>query len=1119
MSDGASGGTGGGAAGNVGSTDTSTDQLGGIESQEFSMPQHDLTANSQKVSNFSMGTNMFGHGASNFGLGNRRTLSSPNSGLQDSGASPISSKNGTGNNNNNKYLNRNKRKDANKGQKASGQGNNQLNQNGYQGTNQYASNNPENIKKEQNSVENRIKQAKVKKKKEMAKTAVKTAAEAVGGPAAGAAAEAALKTPKGQKYLDAYAEADSEAEGINNVKKEFNKDRRRIAIITFVLTHVLPFLLLVILVVAVFKNADSQIFSNENGGTVQSENYIGDDKVVNIFANYPGLYEKIMEKVSSVSDKYQVELDKYLIIATLVAPISNELIVPVDDNSCGEENCYYFNGESKTWSEFLSAWADQTELLAKMQMLTYINNENEIVVDCGDAETMEQYAQNDLEEETKYAFWWLNPVRWFTGFRDAAGAEVNAKCVEAKNGDSEVPTVRVLSVDRGEYFYTNNAQGEYEYVKDPNSGGVYFWNLVNKNGFIHKYLKDYLSSEYSDDDDKNYEINKKVIVDTVNYIYAYYESIRKDCNGYQVIEGGLDKIDFKEDGSSPTYTLDFEDVFVGGSVLATYGGATGEIARAQAILTRSEAYNYIVEQGKSVIIGSAKMGCWWWKYNPTYDPSYENQEDNPNYDPDYPKNNYPEIYNAVQETKGLVVTKYGATKVEETEYDAFCPTTAWPMDGFYYLPDGQRNLPIEYAHFWKTSWPDCPCFQNEDARPSTEFEKSLSVLTKKEIGTPAQTTLEKCWTETGETKVVQKDSSGNVTTDPKKAVSQEIQYGYHYEPTGGHGRGVSQHGMAYFVQFGYDHEAVIKLFLERDWYGISLKRLEDTIEDGECSNYGIFNEDDYNNSNSNNGGSNGGSGGSGDPTDYGDSNYTSEIGGTALTTSLESALAAKGNTIQDLNDCIGDRVKSAGYGTRAGVVEAAMGLLECTMSLTGGYTYPYDHYGGSVSQSDLNGKLGVNSKWGKSGGTGCTTSNCLLGLNCASFVRWSFCNGGMDMCSRGSTFAQEQFSTTYYPEAIKIKLCPGFQVQAGSTSISSSSEAVSNIKPGDVLFSNTTNGGNGHVMVVVGVSDGSITIAENGRKTRSISKSELTGSSSHTYSVLLLDDYYANSNNVNSLSW
>ena len=260
-------------------------------------------------------------------------------------------------------------------------------------------------------------------------------------------------------------------------------------------------------------------------------------------------------ELAKVSKKYQVEVDKYLIIATLVSPLANDLIRPVDDYSCGEEECYYFKGESKTWKEFLSSWGDQAELLAKMQMLTYTNNQNEIKVNCGPEETMEQYAKNDLETNT-FPWWgWLNPVNWFKGFRDAAAAEVNAKCVTANNGETEVPTVRVLSIEQGEYYLNFNSDREYEFVKDPNSGGVYFWNLVNKNGFIHEYLKDYLSDEFADDPDKNYEVNKSTIVDITNYIYIYYESIRKDCNGYPVIEGELDKIKFREDANSTIYTL------------------------------------------------------------------------------------------------------------------------------------------------------------------------------------------------------------------------------------------------------------------------------------------------------------------------------------------------------------------------------------------------------------------------------------------------------------------------------------------------------------------------------------------------------------------------------------
>lgn len=977
--------------------------------------------------------------------------------------------------------------------------------NGFKSSNNFK-NNVNNPNQDQSELGAKIKQLKEKQKKENAKKAITTAANSFG-PVAGAAAQAAVNTPKGEKYLDAYAKADTEAEGIRNVKKEIKKDQRKMTIALFFFGFCLPILFIILLASLFFKNADSQIFSNQNGGTVQSENYIGDDKVVNVFANYPGLYEKIMDTVSKMSDKYQIDVDKYLIIATLVAPIANDLIIPVDDHSCGEDECYYFKGESKTWSEFLSSWADQTELLAKMQMLTYTNNQNEIHVNCGPEETMEQYAQND-EETNTFPWWgWLNPVNWFKGFKDAAAAEVNAKCVDANNGESEVPTVRVLSIEQGEYYLTNNANKEYEFVKDPNSGGVYFWNLVNKNGFIHEYLKDYLSDEYSDDPDKNYEINKEKIVEITNYIYAYYDSIKKDCNGRQVIQGGLDKIDFREDGSSPIYTLDFEDIFVGGSVLATYGGARGEVAYAQAIITRSEAYNYIVEGGGKVITGSAKMGCWWWKWNPTYDPSYENQEDNPNYDPDYPKVHFPEIYEAVTKTRGIVVTKYGATKVEETEYDAFCPTTRDPIGNFYYLPDGQRDLPIELSRFSVPSGrTDCPCFQNESSRPKVEYEQTLNILTKKQIGTPAQDTLEKCWTPTGDTKVVkEEDDNGFETT--------KVLNGYKYDTTGGHGRGVSQHGMAYFSQFGYDYEALLKLFLERDSYGISLKKLEDTIEDGECPNYELYQKNQPSGT-----GSGSGSYNNSDGNNIGDSNYSSVIGGTAFNETLVSALSKTGSTIDDLNDCIKSRVEAAGPGTRAGVVEAGMGLLECTIDMTGGYTYPYDHYGGNYTQADLNGKLGVNSKWGEMGGTGCQGAACRLGLNCATFVRWSMCNGGMDLCDRGSTYAQEIASTQFFPEAVKIKMCPGFQVQAGSTSISSSSEAFDAIQPGDVLFSNTVNGGNGHVMLVVGKSGDIVTIAENGRKTRQLNRSELTGGNTvMTYSILLLDDYYANTGNRNSL--
>ena len=219
-----------------------------------------------------------------------------------------------------------------------------------------------------------------------------------------------------------------------------------------------------------------------------------------------------------------------------------------------------------------------------------------------------------------------------------------------------------------------------------------------------------------------------------------------------------------------------------------------------------------------VIIGSAKMGCWWWKYNPTYDPSYENQEDNPNYDPDYPKEHFPEIYKAVKETEGIVVTELNGFHVQETQYDAFCPTTHDPIDGFYYLPDGQNNLPIDDSRFNASEFfKECPCFQNKGSRPEDQFVQQESEIWPKHLGTPSQDTTDRCWEPTGETK---QDDDGNTL------------FGCEYSPTGGHGEGASQHGMAYFSQYGYKWDGIIGLFFDN----IAYRKLDTKcIKPDECN--------------------------------------------------------------------------------------------------------------------------------------------------------------------------------------------------------------------------------------------------------------------------------------------
>ena len=964
--------------------------------------------------------------------------------------------------------------------------------NGYQAVNNYNKVVNENqIGK--TDLSDRLKIVKEKQKKYAAKNTIKKYISSAN-PLLGPIADKMLDSKKGQRVLDAYAKGDSPTQSLANaehaIKKEVRKTRRNLLIAAFAIGFIF-IILLIIVIISLFKNADSQIYSNVNGGTVESEYYQFDEKDKNIYKNYPGLYEKVTKMSKNVSKKYKIEVDRFLIIATLIAPIENGLIQPIEDHSCGEDECYYFKGESKTWTEFLELWGDQSELLAKMQIMTFVNKESASKhgLTCGSEETMEQYAKNDLEVREHYFLWWINPLNWFSTFRDAVDAEMNAKCTLPPNGKTIVPDVYTLSIDQGVYYLSYNENQEEEYEKDPNSGGVYFWNLVNPRGFIHEYLKDYMSDEFSDDPDKNYEVNKEKIVDITNYIYSYYDSIRKDCESHKVIESTIEEITVYNPpekqarfGVPEMQTIDFEDQYIGGVMLAEYNSGGEEALKAFAILARTEAVAVVGLDGSKPI---------------------ENSSNVQNYNPNYSPEKYPAIAKAVEATRGLVVSRFENPKVWHTEYDAFCPVKNVLEDGFYYLDDEQRNLPINPGAYESVAhrqfinsdskYLDCPCFQNNHSRPhdpdaedeNTRYYTSDTIPPTFPGGTPSQETKAVCWRLKGNTRVND---------------DNETEYAWKYKPTGGHGRGASQYGLTYFDAFGYSQDALIRIFFD----GASIRMLSSSLPEDKCDGIPYYTGEIVSSSGS-----------------LSNSNYEEVIGGSPLTETLPEALAKTGHTIDDLNKCIGDRVTAAGMGTREGVVEAGMALLECTMDLTGGFTYPYDHLGACVTRGfnpDIEGKLGVNSRWGEAASfASCNNEPCRLGFNCANFVRWSMCNGGMDLCSRGSTYAVGMSSPEYYPGVVKVQLTPSFRFLSGSLSSDSKSDVINMIQPGDVLYSDHNGEGN-HVMLIVGVSSDSITIAENGKQTRKISKSELT-SSGMTYQVLLLDDYYANESNKNNLRW
>ena len=178
------------------------------------------------------------------------------------------------------------------------------------------------------------------------------------------------------------------------------------------------------------------------------------------------------------------------------------------------------------------------------------------------------------------------------------------------------------------------------------------------------------------------------------------------------------------------------------------------------------------------------------------------------------------------------------------------------------------------------------------------------------------------------------------------------------------------------------------------------------------------------------------SGGSGSIS-YGD--YTlSSSGDQILHTSIDSFLASNGSSLEEFNNLITSNVNDAGYGTRAGVVAAAVTLIG---ELGDNYNVkvPYFWGGGHGRVAD-----GVVANWGSNEchtyANGTSYNYC--GLDCSGFVSWAIYNGGYNM----------------YPMS-----SGSFSNLAGAKRVSLKNSAV--LQPGDLLDSN------GHVILVVDIDE------------------------------------------------
>ena len=181
--------------------------------------------------------------------------------------------------------------------------------------------------------------------------------------------------------------------------------------------------------------------------------------------------------------------------------------------------------------------------------------------------------------------------------------------------------------------------------------------------------------------------------------------------------------------------------------------------------------------------------------------------------------------------------------------------------------------------------------------------------------------------------------------------------------------------------------------------------------------------------------------------DYGD--YVLDTSNaTILHEPLDQFLASHGTSLEAFNNKIANNVNDAGYGTRAGVVVAAVTLL-AELSNNYNVKVPY-FWGGGHADGVVIGALGY---WGSDECHAYANNQNYeyCGLDCSGFVPWAIKNGG--------------YTGMYQWSAGKFYTLPGAQ----KVSLNKSGPVL---QPGDLLESS------GHIVLVVAIEDHGYLCAE-----------------------------------------
>ena len=219
--------------------------------------------------------------------------------------------------------------------------------------------------------------------------------------------------------------------------------------------------------------------------------------------------------------------------------------------------------------------------------------------------------------------------------------------------------------------------------------------------------------------------------------------------------------------------------------------------------------------------------------------------------------------------------------------------------------------------------------------------------------------------------------------------------------------------------------------------------------------------------------------------DYGDYSLSSD-GDEILHEPLDEFLKKQGTSLEEFNNLIASNVDKAGYGTRQGVVAAALTLIG---ELGDKYNKKIPYFWGGGHGDGV--VVGALAKWGSSK---CHTykngqSYNYCGLDCSGFVPWAIKNGGFN---RGQGLASNFYKSN---GAKKVTL--------------NANSAV--LQPGDLLESSH------HVILVVGIDDSKkeYICAEAMGNAYGVTFSRRSFAPSGYWGVDLTD-YYSNQGNVRS---